>query len=82
MVALFFGHGSHAVHKGQGFLEVGEGESARDVVLVDDLPVGELVAEIVELRACQGRNSAAAGDAGFAGEIGHIDSLCEKRSRQ
>jgi len=69
MVALLLGHGSYAVHEGEGLLEIGKGEGAREVVLVDDLPVGELVAEVVEFRAFQGWDSTAAGDAGFAGEI-------------
>jgi hypothetical protein len=77
MMALLFCERADAVHEGKGFLEVGEGEGTSDVVLIDDLPVGELVAEVVEFGAREGRDSSAAGNTGFAGEVGHKSILPE-----
>ena len=65
MMALLFGDGSGFVDEVEGGLEVGKGEDAGDVVLVDDVPVGELMAEAVELLAMERGYATTAGDAGF-----------------
>ena len=40
MMALFFCHFSHTIHKIQCLPKIGEGEGAGDMVFVHDLPVG------------------------------------------
>jgi hypothetical protein len=43
-------------------------------VLVDHVPVGQLVAKSVKLRTLEGRSAAAAGNASLGGEGGHGDT--------
>jgi len=63
VVALFFGDSTDFIHERKGVLEIWERELARDVVLVDDAPVGQLMAEVVKLLAFEGGHAATAGDA-------------------
>ena len=65
VMALFFGDRAYFVHEFERGLEIGEGERASNVVLVDDMPIGQLMAEVVELLAVQGWNASLAGDASF-----------------
>ena len=48
-MALFLGYGSHAVYKIEGLHKIREGEGARNVVFVDDLPMGEVGELFVDL---------------------------------
>jgi hypothetical protein len=51
MMALFFGYGSDSIDKIQSLLEIREGEFAGDVMLIDHVPIGKLMAESMELLA-------------------------------
>jgi hypothetical protein len=87
MVALLLGEISDAVDEGQGGFEVGKLESANDVMLVDDAPlgeIGELLMDLSESGAAEGGNSSSAGNAVTIGE--HLDDplsqLAEKSIRR
>ena len=80
MVALLFGNGSHTVHEVKRLHKIGEGEGPRDVVLVDDLPVGEvgkLFVDFGEFLAFEGWYTTAAWNASLAGKFRHEDSVAE-----
>jgi hypothetical protein len=42
VMAFGFGHRADAIHKIQASFEIGEGESFREVVLLNDYPIREL----------------------------------------
>jgi len=63
MMTLFFGQRPDAVYEVERFLEIREAELAGDVVLVNYLPVGKLVAEGVQFGTLEGRGAAATGNA-------------------
>ena len=46
---LLLGQGTHAIHKIQRRSKVRKLESPRDVMFINDLPIGQLVAEFVKL---------------------------------
>ncbi len=71
MVAFLFSHRAHAIHKIEPRFEIGERKTFRDVVLLDDLPVGQLFGKRRQLRALQRRNAAAARHAMFLGKLRH-----------
>ena len=71
MMSLRLGQFAYAIHEIQRLLEIGEGEQASDVVLVDHLPLGHLLMQRVEFGALERRHAAATGNAGFAGERCH-----------
>ena len=50
MMPLFLGDGADTIHKVESFLKIGEREGARDVVLVDYIPIWQLVTEAMEFR--------------------------------
>jgi hypothetical protein len=60
MMSLLLGQRTHAVHKIQRGLEIGKLESTRDVMLVDNLPIGQLMAEFMQRRAVKRRHPAPA----------------------
>jgi len=67
MMALFLGDSADAVDEVESIFEIGEAEGAGDVVLVDHVPIRELMAEGVKLLAFEGRDASLAGDAVFGG---------------
>ena len=77
MMALLLRDRTYAIDEVERLLEIGKLECAGDVVLVDDVPVGELMAKRVKFRAVKRRSASAAGCAGFAGETGHGGSLAD-----
>src|SRR6476659_6533612 len=58
MVSLFLSNRSYAIHEVEGLLTILEFETARQVVIVDHVPVRQLVAEVVELVALESGNIA------------------------
>jgi hypothetical protein len=67
MMALLLGESAHAIYEIERLLEVGKGEGARDVVLVDHAPLGNSFVERVEFFARERRNAATAWNALFVG---------------
>ncbi len=47
MMPLLLSQLAHAIHKRQRRLEIRKLESTRDVMLVDNFPIGQLMAEFV-----------------------------------
>jgi len=78
MMALFFGDGAYAVHKIQSLFEVWKTKFTGDVMLIDHLPIGKLMAESVELFALERRDTSFAGNTILAGKIGHELRVVEK----
>ncbi len=67
MMTLLFGQGAHAIHEVERLLEVGKGESASEVVLVDHAPFGYDLVQGHELLTLKRRHPTAAGDAFLVG---------------
>ena len=67
MVALLLGNRPCAIHEIERLLEVGKVKRSRNVMFVDHVPVWQLMAERMQLRAFERRHAAAAGNTSFAG---------------
>src|SRR5580704_5389592 len=67
MMTLFFGERSYAIHEIERLLEVGEGEGASDVVLVDHAPPRNNFVQRLEFLALERRHAATARDAFLVG---------------
>lgn len=67
MMALAFGLFADAVDELEGLPEIGEGEFAGDVVVLDYLPLGNLFVDRGDGAGFEGLNTTFAGDAGFIG---------------
>ena len=86
MMSLFFSECSHPVDKLQRLLEVGKGEGASDVVLLDHAPLGNLLVQRLELFALERRHAAGAGNAFLVRQLfGHGENIllaCKSAKRQ
>jgi hypothetical protein len=71
MMTLIFGHFADAVHEIQRLLEIGKLEGSCEVMFVDDFPVRQLMAQVMQSRAFESGNIAAAWNAGPFGKSGH-----------
>ena len=71
MMSLRFGHRAHAIHEIEPGLEIGKQKTLRDVMLFDDLPVGQLFGERNQVRALQRRHASPARHAMFFSQLGH-----------
>jgi hypothetical protein len=67
MVSLFLGNGPDTVYKIESLLEIRELEGTRQVMLIDYIPVRQLVGEVVKLSSLERRDVAPAGNASLAG---------------
>ena len=67
MMPLLFGQSAQAIHEIERLLEIGKGERASDVVLVDHAPVGDDFVQRLEVLAFERRHAAAAGDTFLVG---------------
>jgi hypothetical protein len=65
VMSLLFGDRADLVGERQRFLKVGKREAAGDVVIVDDLPVGDFFEQAIEFDAFESGGASAAGDTGF-----------------
>src|SRR5262249_47499997 len=74
MGALLFRHDADAVHEGESRFEIGKQIGLDNMMLVDDLTIGDLGGELPQLLTFEGRHAAAAGDAVFFGEFAHSRS--------
>src|SRR5215208_3932747 len=70
-MALLLGKLTHLVDEAQSLPEVLEPEGPPQMVLLDDLPFGDLSPERVELLPLEGRNTALARYARLARQFGH-----------
>jgi hypothetical protein len=66
-MSLFFSDNSNPIHKIERFLKVRKLKSARQMMLLHHLPVGQLMGQVVELRSFEGRHIASTRNAGFGG---------------
>ena len=71
MMALLFGYSSNLISENESVFEIGKNECARDVVIVDDLPMRNLAEKPIKLHALQGGRAATTGNAMFGGQSGH-----------
>src|SRR6266404_3938198 len=68
MMSLLFGQRTHPVYEIQCLLEVREGKRSGHMVFVNDFPVGplrQLLVNVSQFLAFEGRHSASAGNTGF-----------------
>src|SRR5215218_8899178 len=70
-MALLLGKLTHLVDEAQSLPEDAEPEGHSQMVLLDDLPFGDLLPERVELLPLEGRNTALAQYARLASQYGH-----------
>ena len=81
MMSLFFRHGAHAIHEVKRLFEVRKGETASDVMFVDDVPLRHLLMKRVQFFFFERRHSAAAGNTGLAGKRGHRNIVAIRLGR-
>src|SRR5580700_5372257 len=70
-MSLRFGDRAHFVHKLKRLAKVREGKCPRDVMCVDYLPVRQLLGELFQLLAGQGRDASPARHTRLVCESGH-----------
>src|SRR6478736_7444991 len=69
MMPLLFCDLAYPVYKVERLLEIGEGKSPRDVVLVDHAPLWDQLLDASQFHSLHWRHASAAGNAGLAGKI-------------
>jgi len=74
MMSLGLGHFAHPIHKIQRLLEIGKSECARNMMLVDHLPLRHLLMQGFQFFSFEWRVTASAGNAGLAGKRCHKKS--------
>jgi hypothetical protein len=64
---LLLGKSAYAVHELERCLEIGEFEGAHEMVFFHDVPVGQLMTQVVQRLALERGNISAARNAGLTG---------------
>jgi hypothetical protein len=71
-MAFLFGDGGDPVHEVEGCHEIGKGVGFRKVVVVDNLPAGDLRLKFRDLFVAERGNAAATRHATFFGELHEV----------